>query len=85
MTVFELSFPLGHMILSLSQVAGRLHIELSRISGSLVDRMVDDSASESSNDMLRTTNGVHDADDDYSVGIGIQFVCQVLIFLFTGR
>lgn len=61
-----------------------MHIELCRVSGSLVDRVVDDSASEGSSDTMslsRTSNGIPDVDDDSNVTIGVNFVCQVLALL----
>jgi len=63
------------------QVAGRLLVELSRLSGSLVDRCQSDYDSslsaDSSNDMLRSTNVVTDLDDESSPMLSNNFVCKV--------
>jgi len=61
------------------QVAGRLLVELSRVSGSLVDRCVDDSSSECSSDTLSTlrSSNIVDLDDESSVSLPVNFVCQV--------
>ena len=49
------------------------------MSGSLVDRCPDDSLSESSNDVLSTlrSTNVIDVDDESSLMLPVNFVCQV--------
>ena len=59
------------------QVAGRLHVELSRVSGTLPDRNLDDTGSEGSTDSKQ--NSFVDIERDDGVAIGSTIVCQVNI------
>lgn len=57
------------------QVAGRLHIEISRLSGTLPDHLGDDVSSESSGDS-RPSSYI-DMEEDTGVAIGSNIVCRV--------
>ena len=56
-------------------MAGRLHIELSRVAGTLPDRNSDEVSSEASMDSSRTSLGEMDDESGAPVGAGI--VCRV--------
>ena len=58
------------------QVAGRLHIELCRVAGTLPERIPDDLSSESSGDNSRP-NSFIEMDDETGVAIGSTIVCRV--------
>lgn len=64
------------------EVAGRLHIELSRVSGKLPERLPDDASSESGNDTSASGSrpiNIIDMDEEPGVSIGSNIVCQVMI------
>jgi len=65
------------------EVAGRLHIEFSRVAGKLPDRSaVYESTGETGSDVVELTrqNGQgHGSDEEYSVSVGSNIICQVVI------
>ena len=58
------------------QVAGRLHIELSRVAGLMPDHSADDLSSESSADSRHESFMEEEADGN-SVAVGSTIVCRV--------